>query len=135
MTPYSLAASTCIERVQRWARRQKIDESKIGCVFEDGASDRGRFAQQAKDHLDVNPIFLRKTESVAFQAADLLAYEYLKANKKIYATTLQTLDYGDLRRSFQKLHEIPHGVDEDDWGVHDRDSLKTARQMPRIDNL
>lgn len=129
MRPYTLAASTCIDKVKRWATRHGIDESTIAYVFEDGAEDQGEFARQAKAHLKVNPIFLEKAKSVAFQAADLLAYEYLKANKKIYSTVLRSLDHGDLRRSLQALREIPHGVDEDDWGVHDRDSLAIALEM------
>jgi hypothetical protein len=124
MKPYTLAACTCVDKVKRWAGRQGIDPAKIAYVFEDGDADQGEFAQQSKRHLQVNPIFLTKQESIAFQAADLLAYEYLKASKKIYETELRTLNSTELRRPIQALERIPN-----DWGVHDRESLARALEM------
>jgi hypothetical protein len=129
MKPYTLAGSTCIDKVRRRARRKSVDESTIIYVFENGDADQGEFCEQAKLHLKVTPTFLPKEDSVAFQAADLLAYEYLKANKKIYEGPLGTLSPADLRRSIQELEKIPHGIDGDDWGVHDRDSLTHALEM------
>jgi hypothetical protein len=126
MKPYTLAASTCMDKVRRWADRQHVDKSLIAYVFEDGDADQGDFAHEAKRDFQVDPIFLAKKETPAFQAADLLAYEYFKGNRKIYESGLGSLYVTDLRRCLQELEKIPNGIDSDDWGVHDRESMTKA---------
>ncbi len=128
MKPYVLTASTCVDKVKRWAKRNNIGDP-IDYVFEDGDADQGAFAQQAKRYLNVSPIFRAKSETSAFQAADLLAYEYLKGNRKIYESGLGSLYVSDLRRALQELQKIPNGEDADDWGVHDRESMTKALEM------
>jgi hypothetical protein len=128
MTPYTLNASTCVDKVKRWAKRNNINDS-IAYVFEDGDADQGEFAQQAMRYLNINPIFLAKSETPAFQAADLLAYEYLKGNRKIYESGLGSLYITDLRQALRELEKIPNGEDADDWGVHDRESMTKALDM------
>jgi hypothetical protein len=129
MRAYSLAACTCVNKVKRWAKRQKVDESTIAYVFEDGDEDQDNFKKLAKLYCQVTPIPLPKAQSVAFQAADLLAYEYLKANKKIYEFPPGTFADTDLRMCIQELMKIPNGKNSDDWGIHDRASF--ARERPQ----
>jgi hypothetical protein len=128
MKPYTLTASTCVDKVKRWAKRNNISDP-IAYVFEGGDADQGEFAQQAKRHLNINPVFRAKSETPAFEAADLLAYEYLKGNRKIYESGLGSLFITDLRQALQELEKIPNGVDADDWGVHDRQSMTKALEM------
>lgn len=68
---------------------------------------------------------MKKSESVGFQAADLLAYEHRLANKRIYEAGVGTLGLTDLRGSLQALNDVPHGNDGEDWGVYDLESLTT----------
>jgi hypothetical protein len=124
MSPYPLAGCTCITKVKRWADRQKIDKSTIAYVFENGDGDQGELLKCAERYCQVSAIPLLKSDSVAFQAADLLAYEYLKANKKMCEFPPQTFSDGDLRKCLQELMiKIPNGKDSDNWGIHDRESF------------
>ena len=66
LRPYALAGCTCISKVQRWESRKSVDPAKIAYLFEDGDLDRGQLAEVAKRYQKVNPIFLKKEESVAF---------------------------------------------------------------------
>ncbi len=60
-----------------------------------------------------------KTQSAAFQAADLLAYEHLKANLKVIPAS-GVYDTEDLRQSFQQLYEFPNGEGSKDWSTIER---------------
>jgi len=132
MKPYALTACTCISKIQRWAERHNEAPSKIAYAFEGGDKDRGQLAQYARTYQKVNPIFLKKSESVGFQAADLLAYEYLKGNTRIYDCEIGTLTMADLRRPLRELEKIPNGVDADDWGIHDAKSMRFALGMDEM---
>lgn len=134
LQPYALTGCTCIRNVQRWAARKCVDPAKISYLFEDGDRDRGQLAEFARKHQKVNPIFLKKEESVAFQAADLLAYEYLKGNKKIHESRLGSLSVSELRAPLRALEKIPNGEDADDWGIHDSKSMVLALEMDEAHN-
>jgi hypothetical protein len=129
MRPYALTGCTCISKVQRWANRHGWAASTINYVFEDGDVDRGQLADYARKYQKVSPVFLNKSKAVPFQAADLLAYEFLKGNKKIYESGLGSLSMNDLRGSLRALEKIPNGRDADDWGVHDTKSMTFALEM------
>jgi hypothetical protein len=66
----------------------------------------------------INVNFLKKWQSVAFQAADLLAYESFRANQKIVPTP-GIYELGDLRNPLQGLIEIPNY-----WGVTGKPKLE-----------
>jgi hypothetical protein len=122
-SPFALAGCTCIGKVMDWATAKGFDTSKLAFVFEDGDEDKLNFAQCAFHDFNVNPIFLNKAQSVAFQAADLLAYEHLKANIKIIPNSgLYALE--DLRKPLQTLDTIPHGANGEDWGIHEKPQMK-----------
>lgn len=127
MKPYPLAGATCINKVQRWSHRYSKDLSQVKCVFEDGDGGRGELLKLAKKYNGLTPIFLPKKEAVAFQAADLLAYEYLQANKKMCEFPPQTFTDGDLRLSFQELLKVPNGGKDSEYlGIHDWNSLSKS---------
>jgi hypothetical protein len=125
-TPFALPGCTCIAKVQRWAKKWGIDEGSIEYIFEDGDKDKNDLARSADKHCHVKPIFMKKTESIVFQAADLLAYEYLSSNRKIYEVGVGILSLGDMRKPLQRLNDIPNGTDAEDWGIHDLESLEDA---------
>jgi hypothetical protein len=122
-SPFALAGCTCIDKIRRWTNRQKIDPAQIDYVFEDGDTDRSDLIRRSREHHQTTPQFQTKNSSPAFQAADLLAYEYLSSNTKIYKTDFGTLDISDMRKPLQGLFLIPNGPNSDDWGIHDKESL------------
>jgi hypothetical protein len=119
--PLALAGDNCIQKVKDWAKDRNINENEIAIIFEDGDKDKGDLMRCCERDHGFVPNFMKKHQSCAFQAADLLAYEHRLANKKIYDSGVGTLEMSDLRGSLQALDEVPPGAEE--WGVYDQDSL------------
>lgn len=124
--PYSIAARTCITKVKKWADLWHISHDEIRYVFEDGDADKGNMMKVVKDNHGLTPVFLPKDKSVAFQAADLLAYEHLLVNAKIFGTADHLVSYSNLRYPLKQLDRVPNGENGADWGVHDRQTLEEA---------
>jgi hypothetical protein len=122
--PLALAGTACVEKVRRWAAQRSIPQGTIAYIFEDGDKDKSHLTGSIERHFRFTPIYAKKEESCALQAADLLAYEHLLANRKIYKSGPGTLGLSDMRRSLQALDDIPHGKDGEDWGVFDIGSLE-----------
>lgn len=132
-SPLAMAGCSCIQKVQNWALGNKFELSEMVYVFEDGDADKSNLFQAAEHDLGVHPIFMKKEQSSAFQAADLLAYEHLKAVLKVVpASGVYALE--ELRQPLQKLTAIPHGIDGEDWGVQARPELERtlAELLPRL---
>ena len=121
--PYALAGCTCIAKVKGWAKRWRKAEDTIDLVFEDGDADKGDLMRAADEHFGDAPKFLPKHKCVAFQAADLLAYEHLLANVKIIKSETRMVFEGELRRPLMRLSLIPGGRNGGDWGVHMEDDM------------
>jgi hypothetical protein len=83
--PFSIAGNSCILKAARWADKYRIPRSDVALVFEDGAGEKKIFVRHAKQHLGFHPSFAKKDEFAAFQAADMLAFEYLLSNRAILA--------------------------------------------------
>jgi len=120
--PYALAGCTCVRKVRNWTDKWAKDGDKIAFVFEDGDTDKGDLMRSVKEHFGYTPSFLKKDQAVAFQAADLLAYEHLLVNKKIQQRGFGTVGFEELRYPLRELSLIP-GARTDDWGVHAEDDL------------
>jgi hypothetical protein len=60
---------------------------------------------------------LKKQQSVAFQAADMLAYEHRLANIKMYESGARYIDSADLLA----LDDVPHGGG---WAIYDFEELE-----------
>jgi hypothetical protein len=71
--PFAPGGISCVDKVRKWAAQQNIPQNSIAYFFEDGDKDKGNLTQALERHYDLNPIYLKKTGSCAFQAADLLA--------------------------------------------------------------
>jgi len=68
-------------------------------------------------------VFLIKNQSVAFQAADMLAYEHLLGNKHFLAGKITA--YEDLRHPLRAMNDIPNGgINAADWGVFHTTNLE-----------
>jgi hypothetical protein len=133
--PYTIAARTCVTKISNWAKREGIDESEIALIFEDGAVDKSDLIHRLKADQKTNFTLIKKGDSSALQAADLLAYEHLLANTKISAGTLQYFD--QLRHPLKELNKIPNNNGLD-WGVysaHNLEELCTNVKIPRRPTL
>jgi hypothetical protein len=115
--PLALAGTTCIDKVVHWAKRNKVADERIAYMFEDGDKDKGDLMRFSEKLFNYVPNFLKKHQSVAFQAADLLAYEHRRANKDIFEAGPGVLGMEDLRGSLQALDKSPPHQD-DDWGIY-----------------
>ena len=125
-TPFAMAGNSCILKVVRWADRYQIPRSDVGVLFEDGAAEKKAFIREAKKHLGVAPAFAQKSQYAAFQAADLLAFEYLLSNRRIVAAGEDKISFTDLRKSLQALFEWQPRSAESQWGIKDKDSIESA---------
>ena len=125
-SPFSLVGYTAFRKVERWAKRYGVPLENVMCYFEGGDQDQKSlkkvFEQQKRPRVQ----FLSKSATVAFQAADLLAYEYLRTNRELNKTGPNVLEMADFRKPFRALSEIPNGRGGDDWGVFDDESLRDA---------
>ena len=107
--PYAIAGRSCVDKVNKWAKDESISE--VAYIFEDGACDKGELIHRLRTDGISKYGFLKKSESVAFQAADLLAYEQFLANVRISSGEVQSFE--DLRESLRQLNKAPN-----DWGVY-----------------
>jgi hypothetical protein len=121
--PYALAGCTCIAKVTKWAKRWIKPDDSISVVFEDGDADKGSLMRAAKADFGITPRFLAKNKCMAFQAADLLAYEHLLANVKLSKSATGKVFEDELRRPLMRLSEIPGGRSGSDWGFHSEDDM------------
>jgi hypothetical protein len=125
ITPYTLAARTCVGKAYDWAKHFNIHEDHIAFFFEDGSEDKSDLMRRMERDGKRAPVFLTKNQSVVFQAADLLAYEHLLANTRFRAGKIT--EYDDLRHPLRALSEIPNGAEgATDWGVFHADNLEQA---------
>jgi hypothetical protein len=103
--PYALAGGTCLRNLADWTKRWLKTGDQIQIVFEDGDQDKGDLMRIAKKHFGLSSDsgfgFLPKERSVAFQAADILAYEHLAANVRLKK-------FGEL--VFEDLRFSPEGA-------------------------
>jgi len=121
--PYAFAAVYAIQRLKQWKNTFAAD-SPLVTVFEDGTKHKGDLMAVFKQFEFDDPIFRKKKDVVALQAADMLGWECLRAFKT-----------GDLRRSFDLLLEVPG---RQEHGIFTTDNLaeacKNADVFPRDPN-
>ncbi len=125
-TPFGIAGNSCILKVARWAQKWQIPGTDVGLMFEDGAAEKKAFVREAKEHLGIVPTFAKKGDYSPFQAADLLAFEYLLSNRAIIAAGPEKLAFNELRRSFQAIFARQPESASAQWGVHDKDAIERA---------
>jgi hypothetical protein len=123
--PYGLTGITCIYLVGQWAQMNSVPFKDILFVFEKGDKDANNLRALAEQELKLDLLFWPKEKSIAFQAADLLAYEHLQIAKKL--VTLpdeEKIEYSELRGSFKSLSNVAGGGrDAKWWRVHDEQGL------------
>jgi Protein of unknown function (DUF3800) len=125
-TPFAMAGNSCIAKVARWADKHEIPRSDVGLLFEDGAAEKKVFVREAKKHLGITLTFAKKNAYAAFQAADLLAYEYLLSNRAMAAAGDDKLSFSDLREPLKALLSTQPKSAAGQWGIHDKNALEQA---------
>ncbi len=125
-TPFAMAGNSCILKVAKWAQRYKIPGSDVALLFEDGAAEKKSFVREAKKHLGITPVFAKKRDYAAFQAADLWAFEYLLSNRAVIAAGEDQLGFSDLRKPLQAPLATQPQSAESQWGIHDKKSIERA---------
>jgi len=120
--PFVYCGTGCIAKVQRWAQRWRISQNDLAYFFEDGDKDKHKLKAETEKY-GINIHFMKKCQSVAFQAADLLAYENFRANQKLVPRP-GVFSLYELRHPLQELMNVPNGDEGSDWGITDRTNLE-----------
>jgi hypothetical protein len=122
-SPLALAGMMVMDHLRDVAVSLPIKQLFV--LFEDGDTDKGNLKEWVTG-FGFKPHFVPKGNAKAFEACDLLAYEHLQASNKVMREPgVYALE--DLRKSFQRLHQIPHelnGVDH--WGVMTNPDLEES---------
>jgi Protein of unknown function (DUF3800) len=134
-TPFTIAGNSCILKAARWANRYQIPRSDVALVFEDGAGEKKTFVRHAKQHLGFHPSFAKKDKFAAFQAADLLAFEYLLSNRAIMAAGDGNLGFDKLREPLKALIKNQPKTAEVQWGIHDKSMLEKAYAKNQLEEV
>lgn len=113
-SPYVICALTCVVDVAKWCNAHGYSES-VECVFEDGVKNKGEFLRFYVPSNFHKITYAKKHDFVAFQAADLIAWEVLKLHKQLSSGALKKR-----RNSFLALYSIPN-----DWGVYESTHLES----------
>jgi hypothetical protein len=132
--PYALCGRTAVASVIGWSSRNKIPETQVRHIFEDGAKHKGFLQKRLIKDKGFNPIFMKKDEAVSLQAADLLAYETLLGIRNIFEKGVT--DFERLRYPFRMLDEVPHTMI--DWGIYSEEDLENFclnARIPRRDSI
>jgi hypothetical protein len=131
IVPLAYCGASAVGNVRLWARRWGIPQSDISYFFEDGDKDRHKLEDELRRTYGISPVFLKKSQSVAFQAADLLAYEQFRANQNVVPQP-GTFSLEEMRHPLQDLVTIPNGDDSSDWGITERPELEEFCREQKI---
>lgn len=121
MRPYTLVAVGCVEMVRPWADSINHPARDIEYVFEKGDTDQSDFRRvwPKKFPTYEEPIFRKKRDAESpssivkpirpFEAADLIAYEYLRANATIEDAESrgERPSWAAMRKAFPRLMQLP----------------------------
>lgn len=118
--PYALAGAHCMEKIRVWSKQFGYDFQQFDFIFERGDEGQTDLARLASKVFSVDPIFKPKEHNVAFQAADLIAYEHYKAHVKLLPEPDGTMGIEDFRIPFQSLVSVPGSAE---WSYVDRGNI------------
>lgn len=112
--PYAFCGHVCAEKVRNWAREYRVNEP-IEIVFETGSRHKGELMDILTLHGLSDPIFRKKQEHSALQAADLVAWEHLKVCTEIEGKRR----ISRIRKSLDALRAVPN-----DWALYRSSGLE-----------
>ena len=128
LSPLALTGGRCVANVRKWARSNGIHLDSTICVFEDGDVDKGNLTTSVERDFGVTPIFQKKGNSSALQAADLIAFEQrLAIGKMIEEFEGCHVELKQLRKSLQRIYKIPHFVGkQDSWVMFEKPQIEAG---------
>lgn len=96
--PYAMAGRSVASSLHKWRDENMSPSDTLSVYFEDGSKHRGDFIDAMdRDHLQ-RPTFVKNKDVVAFQAADLFAWEMMRATRHNLLS-----DKHPLRPEFKRL--------------------------------
>ncbi|MGB8478765.1 MAG: hypothetical protein WCE63_07980 [Acidobacteriaceae bacterium] len=126
MRPYTLGCLAVVGRVFGWGKERNLSPADFVWLFEKGDLDQGDLRKhwgEVCPDSSVEPIFLKKKDKFPdtgvckrqrpFEAADLVAYENLKAHRLLDERGDEPVFEDELRRPLQRMKRWP-GAPE--WG-------------------
>lgn len=142
MKPYTMAAASCAFGIAEWAAAAGYGRGVVDYLFEKGDNDQDNLRACWTNLIpafNAEPMLLKKLDSYptgyspgrirAFEAADLIAYENLKANMKIMEGGGSAFMH-ELRKPVQRMRNLPGS---DKWRAIDKtDNLQRVCQMWNI---
>lgn len=114
--PFTLCGMAVTQKVIHWANGFPLDE--IEFVFDQGPEHKGEFLDRMSEKTAPIPSFGDRCKLPGLQAADLVAWEHLKAyrNTKVWGK-----EQRKLRESLMKLNTIPN-----DWTAYTIDDIEVV---------
>lgn len=132
--PYTMGCFTAAGHIFEWGRSRDLHRNDFVWLFEKGDIDQHDLRQkwnQAYPDAAVEPIFLKKIDAYPdsnlkkrqrpFEAADLVAYENLKAHKLLDERGDSPVYEEELRKPLQRMVKWP-GADK--WGFFAKDGMQ-----------
>jgi hypothetical protein len=121
-SPYALGGISCIVQACEWAIDQRLPPRDLRFIFEDGDKGKGHLIDLSSKILHIDPCFEPKDCHMAFQVADLLAYEvFLTQGKISRIADGEKIHIDSLRKPFQALRSMPGS---NAWGFKDRQTFE-----------
>ena len=123
--PYAMAGRSVARSLNIWRADKMSSSDTFSVYFEDGSKHKGDFIDAMnRDHLEP-PTFVKNKDVIAFQAADLFAWEMLRATRHNLLS-----DRHPLRPEFKKL---VRGVQPNDPHVgvyYEKDLINACEKAP-----
>ncbi len=139
-SPFAIGGMQVTRGLMKLTESMRLPKEHLLLLFEDGDIDKGNMETWVSGTYGIKPRFEGKAQVKAFEACDLLAYEAFQVTRKVFP---EPGVYGleDLRKSFQRLADIPHVVaDTDTWGIVHNPDMETSihkmfAAMPRLKEI
>lgn len=133
MRPYTMGCISVAGRVFRWGRDEGLSRSDFIWLFQKGDEDQNDLRKlwgRAYPDAEVEPIFLSKnahypdpkvcTRQRPFEAADLVAYENLKAHKLLDQRRDRPVFEEEMRKPLQRMKGWPGALE---WGFYGTEGI------------
>lgn len=108
LTPYALCGRSCTASVNKWMNQSPRKAQPVHFVFDDGAKHKGELIKRMERDGCPLPTFGKREDYSPLQAADLVAWEHLKAHTLVERNALKKL-----RQSLEALTQVSNS-----WGIH-----------------
>jgi Protein of unknown function (DUF3800) len=129
--PYAMAGRTVATSLNIWKAENMPPTDTLSVYFEDGSKHKGDFIDaMERDELQP-PVFLKNRDAIAFQAADLFAWEMLSVVRR------NVLAINELRPEFKRLVRGIEKADPHIAAYTERDLIRSceAAEVPLRESI